>query len=76
MPEKPDPKDTTNWKVVETISVNSSATNLISIPEQSVEMSVARHVAIFKPENSSMGSGISLREVTVTGFSEEGMFLI
>lgn len=68
MPADPDPANTANWKVFDTIRVYSNTPDLIQIPEQPGEISVARHVAIFNAYSSS----VTLREVTVTGFTDEG----
>ena len=70
-PAQPDPADTENWDTVYTFNVASNDPDFIAIPRQRAPSSVARHVAVF----DDVDNGVTLREVTITGFTESGKWL-
>ena len=68
-PPEPNP-NSISWDTVHTFDVAYEDPDLIEIPPFQAASSIARHVAVF----DEFPNGVTLREVTITGFLESGMY--
>ena len=70
-PPEPNP-NSVSWDTVHTFDVAYEDPDLIEIPPIQATSSIARHVAVF----DEFPNGVTLREVTITGFTESGTYNI